>query len=172
MKSMKRIPFQTLHCAFRGPTSFFRLDMKTPTIQKHINQKNSLFACDYFFASSSSNSRIRKIISSSSCTGQKLGKLHRLLSHGDSLMAGLEQEDVHLNVCYYEGALLPLIPLKNGFFVGLKKRCLKKFICYMDVFSVCVALSSVRFLKMHVLGLCSSLHAFAKRFSAVFSFSV
>lgn len=72
--------------------------------RENINQKNSLFACDYFFAYSSS--RIRKIISSSLCTGQK-EKKKKTTKTGNctgfssflSFLPGLEKEDAHLNVC-------------------------------------------------------------------------
>lgn len=48
-----------------------------------------------------------------------------------------EKEDAHLNVCN-EGALLLLITTKQRVLWG-KKRCLKKFLCYMDVFSRCAS---------------------------------
>lgn len=93
-----------LRSAFNRELASSRLVFGIGILQtrENINQKNSLFACDYFFAYSSS--RIRKIISSSLCTGQKEKKNKQTgnctgFSSFLSFLSGLEKEDAHLNVC-------------------------------------------------------------------------
>lgn len=163
----RRQDLQTTALRFRlpsrcGPTLFWT--RRYPTTQKNINQKKThyLHATTFLLTPPLESA---KIISSSSLYRSNW-ELHRLLIMTPHL-AGLEQEDAHLNVCY-EGALLPLIRLKKGSSGVKKNDVLKSFFVTWTFFRCASRCRPFDSEKCMYLG-CGALACFCQNASVLFS---